>query len=327
MSICLRRSEFIAGLGSVVAWPLAVRAQQPVPVIGYLSPLRPGVYARPEFLEGLGKVGFVEGRNVVIEYHWANGDYGLFPALAADLVRRRVSAIYARTTPAALAAKAATTSIPIVFTIGGDPVKLGLVASMNRPGGNVTGFTGIGNALTAKRLELLRDLVPQAETIAFLVNPTNQNAESDTQDVQAAARAIGRRILVVAATNEQELDRAFATIVNERAGALLVASDAGLFQGRVDRIVALAARHAVPTIYDTAGPAAGQLIRYGRVFTAAVDYDRGVYVGRILKGEKPGDLPVQQPTRFELVINLKTAKTLGLTVPPTLLAIATEVIE
>ena len=257
MSICLRRSEFIAGLGSVVAWPLAVRAQQPVPVIGYLSPSRPGIYAPPEFLEGLGKVGFVEGRNVVIEYHWANGDYGLFPVLAADLVRRRVSAIYAVTTPAALAAKAATTSIPIVFAIGGDPVKLGLVASMNRPGGNVTGVTAITNALTAKRLELLRDLVPQAETIAFLVNPTNQNAESDTQDVQAAARAIGRRILVVAATNEQELDRAFATIVNERAGALLVASDAALFQGRVDRIVALAARHAVPTIYDTAGPAAG----------------------------------------------------------------------
>ena len=327
LSICLRRSEFIAGLGSVVAWPLAVRAQQPVPVIGYLSPSRPGVYARPEFLEGLGEVGFVEGRNVVIEYHWANGDYGLFPVLAADLVRRRVSAIYAVTTPAALAAKAATTSIPIVFLIGGDPVKLGLVASMNRPGGNVTGFTGIANALTAKRLELLRDLVPQAGTIAFLVNPTNQNAESDTQDVQAAARAIGRRILVVAATNEQELDRAFATIVNERAGALLVASDAALFQGRVDRIVALAARHAVPTIYDTSSRAAGQLIRYGRVFTAAVDHDRGVYVGRILKGEKPGDLPVQQPTRFDLVINLKTAKTLGLTVPPTLLAIANEVIE
>jgi putative ABC transport system substrate-binding protein len=324
MRLCLRRREFIAGLG-VAAWPLAVRAQQPVPVIGYLSPSRPGIYAPPEFLEGLGKVGFVEGRNVVIEYHWANGDYGLFPALAADLVRRRVSAIYAGTTPAALAAKAATTSIPIVFTIGGDPVKLGLVASMNRPGGNVTGFTGIGNALTAKRLELLRDLVPQAETIAFLVNPTNQNAESDTQDVQAAARAIGRRILVVAATNEQELDRAFATIVNERAGALLVASDAALFQGRVDRIVALAARHAVPTIYDTSSPAAGQLIRYGSA--TARFHDQGVYVGRILKGEKPGDLPVQQPTRFELVINLKTAKTLGLTVPPTLLAIANEVIE
>ena len=304
MSICLRRRDFIAGLGGAAAWPLAARAQQPVPVIGQLSPFRPGVYAGPEFLKGLGEVGFVEGRNVVIEYHWANGDYGLFPALAADLVRRRVSAIYAGTTPAALAAKVATTSIPIVFSIGGDPVKLGLVASMNRPGGNVTGFTGIANALTAKRLELLRDLVPQAETIAFLVNPTNQNAESDTQDVQAAARAIGRRILVVAATNEQELDGAFATIDNERAGALLVASDAALFQGRVDRIVALAARHAVPTIYDTASPAAGQLIRYGRVFTAAF-HDRGVYVGRILKGEKPGDLPVQQPTRFELVINLR----------------------
>ena len=326
MRLCLRRREFIAGLGGAAAWPLAARAQQPVPVIGQLSPFRPGVYAPPEFLTGLGEVGFVEGRNVVIEYHWANGDYGLFPALAADLVRRRVSAIDAQTTPAALAAKEATTSIPIVFAIGGDPVKLGLVASMNRPGGNVTGVTAITNALTAKRLELLRDLVPQAETIAFLVNPTNQNAESDTQDVQAAARAIGRRILVVAATNEQELDRAFATIVNERAGALLVASDGALFQIRVDRIVALAARHAVPTIYDTAGPAAGQLIRYGRVFTAAF-HGQGVYVGRILKGEKPGDLPVQQPTRFELVINLKTAKTLGLTVPPTLLAIANEVIE
>ena len=325
MRICLRRREFIALLGGAAARPLAARAQQPVPVIGQLSPFRPGVYAPPEFLEGLGEVGFVEGRNVVIEYHWANGDYDLFPALAADLVRRRVSAIYARTTPAALAAKAATTSIPIVFAIGGDPVKLGLVASMNRPGGNVTGFTGIGNALTAKRLELLRDLVPQAETIAFLVNPTNQNAESDTQDVQAAARAIGRRILRVAATNEQELDRAFATIVNERAGALLVASDAALFQGRVDRIVALAARHAVPTIYDTSSRAAGQLIRYGPATVAF--HDHGVYLGRILKGEKPGDLPVQQPTRFELVINLKTAKTLGLTVPPTLLAIANEVIE
>jgi putative ABC transport system substrate-binding protein len=321
----MRRRGFITLLGGAAAWPLAARAQQPVPVIGQLSPFRPGVYAPPEFLTGLGEVGFVEGRNVVIEYHWANGDYGLFPALAADLVRRRVSAIYARTTPAALAAKTATTSIPIVFAIGGDPVKLGLVASMNRPGGNVTGFTGIANALTAKRLELLRDLVPQAETIAFLVNPTNQNAESDTQDVQAAARAIGRRILVVAATNEQELDRAFATIVNEKAGALLVASDAGLFQGRVDRIVALAARHAVPTIYDTSSPAAGQLIRYGRATLAS--HDQGAYVGRILKGEKPGDLPVQQPTRFELVINLKTAKTLGLTVPPTLLAIANEVIE
>ena len=224
-------------------------------------------------------------------------------------------------------AKAATTSIPIVFLLGGDPVKLALVASMNRPSGNVTGFTGIGNALTAKRLELLRDLIPQAETIAFLVNPTNQNAESDTQDVQAAARAIGRRILVVAATNEQELDRAFATILNERAGALLVGSDAGLFGARVDRIVALAARHAVPTIYDAGfGPASGQLIRYGPA-RGGLQHDVGVYVGRTLKGEKPADLPVAQPTRFELVINLKTAEALGLTVPPVLRAIATEIVE
>jgi putative ABC transport system substrate-binding protein len=320
----MNRRQLITILGGAAAWPLAASAQQAaMPVVGYLTPSRPGVYAAPEFLEGLGEVGFVEDRNVVIDYHWVNGDYSLFPALAADFVRRRVSAIIAFTTPATLAAKAATTSIPIVFRLGGDPVKLGLVASMNRPGGNVTGVSGISNALTAKRLELLRDLVAQAETIAFLVNPTNQNAESDTQDVQAAARAIGRRILVVAATNEQELDRAFTTILNERAGALLVAADA-FFQGRVDRIVALAARHSVPTMYEF--PAAGQLIRYNPA-RAAMDHEAGVYVGRILKGAKPADLPVSQPTRFELVINLKTAEALGLTVPPVLRAIATEVIE
>jgi putative tryptophan/tyrosine transport system substrate-binding protein len=242
----MKRREFVAGLGGVAAWPLVARAQRPaMPVIGILRPAR--LSGPPEFIMGLGELGFVEGRNVAIDYHLANGDYGLFPALAADLVRRRVSAILAITTSAALAAKTATTSIPIVFYIGGDPVKLGLIASMNRPGGNVTCASAITNAMTAKRLELLRELVPQAETIAFLVNPTNQNSESDTQDVQAAARAIGRRILVVPAANEQELDRAFRTIPNGRAGALLVASD-GLFESQGDRIVALAARHAVPTI-------------------------------------------------------------------------------
>jgi putative ABC transport system substrate-binding protein len=306
---------------------MVARAQQAVmPVIGYLNPGRPGAYARPEFLKGLGEVGFVEGRNVAIEYHWANGDYDLFPALAADLVRRRVLAIFAVTTPAALAAQAATTSIPIVFFLGGDPVRLGLVATMNRPGGNVTGATLITNGLTAKRLELLRELVPQAETIAFLVNPTNQNAESDTQEVQAAARAIGRRVLVVPAANEQELDRAFTTILNERAGALLLAADS-FFEGRADRIVALAARHAVPAIYDNVSlSTAGQLIRYGPNF-AEMQHQLGVYIGRILKGERPADLPVIQPTKLELVINLKTAKALGLTIPETLLATADEVIQ
>jgi putative ABC transport system substrate-binding protein len=323
----IRRREFITLLGGAAAWPLAARAQQPaMPVVGYLHPSRPGAYAGPEFLKGLGAVGFVEGRNVAIDYHWANGDYDLFPALAADLVRRRVSVIYAVTTPAALAAKAATTSIPIVFFLGGDPVKLGLVASMNRPGGNVTGVTLITNGLTAKRLELLRELVPQAETIAFLVNPTNQNAESDTQEVQAAARAIGRRVLVVPAANEQELDRAFTTILNERAGALLLAADS-FFEGRADRIVALAARHAVPAIYDNVSlSTAGQLIRYGPD-PAEMQGEAGLYIGRILKGERPTDLPVIQPSKFKLVINLKTAKALGLTVPLTLRAFANEVIE
>jgi putative tryptophan/tyrosine transport system substrate-binding protein len=240
-------------------------------------------------------------------------------------VFRRVSAILAITTPAVLAARAATTSIPIVFGVGGDPVKLGLVASMNRPGGNVTGVSTIVNAMTAKRLELLRELVPQAKTIAFLVNPTNPNAESDTQDLQAAARAIGRRILVVPAADEQEIDRAFTSIRNERAAALLIASDS-LFENQGDRIVGLAARHAVPTIYDNARRVAGELVAYGPA-PGELEHEMGVYVARILKGEKPGDLPVQQPTKFEFVINLKTAKALDLTTPPSLLAIADEVIE
>jgi putative tryptophan/tyrosine transport system substrate-binding protein len=284
-----------------------------VPVIGRLASGR--FSGLPEFIEGLGELGFVEGRNVAIDNRWVNGDYGLFPALAADLVQ----------TPAVLAAKAATTSIPIVFGVGGDPVKLGLVASMNRPGGNVTGVSTMVNAMTAKRLELLRELVPQAKTIAFLVNPTNPNAESDTQDLQAAARGIGRRILVVPAADEQVIDRAFTSIRNERAGALLVASDS-LFQNQGDRIVALAARHAVPTIYDNARRVAGELVTYGSA-AGELEHEMGVYVARILKGENPGDLPAFQPTKFQLVINLKTAKALGLTIPPKLLAIADEVIE
>jgi putative ABC transport system substrate-binding protein len=324
----MKRREFIALLGgAAAAWPLAARAQQPaMPVIGCLTFERPGTYAPPEFLTGLSKVGFVEGRNVAIEYHWANGDYGQFPALAADFVRRRVSVIFARTTPAALAAKAATASIPIVFALGGDPVKLGLVASMNRPGGNVTGFSAMGNALTAKRLEMLSELVPQAKTIALLVNPTNQNADSDTQDVQTAARTIGRQILVVPASNDRGLETAFRTIVNEKIGALLVATDASLL-GLRDQMVALAARHAVPTMYDQRFYVeAGGLISYNTVFEET-QHDVGVYVGRILKGEKPTDLPVLQPTKFDLILNLKTAKALGLTVPDLMLVRADKVIE
>jgi putative tryptophan/tyrosine transport system substrate-binding protein len=323
----MRRREFITLLGGAAAWPLAARGQQrAMPVIGCLTFERPGTYAPPAFLTGLSKVGFVEGRNVAIEYHWANGDYGQFPALAADFVRRRVSVIFARTSPAALAAKAATTSIPIVFALGGDPVKLGLVASMNRPGGNVTGFSAMGNALTVKRLEMLSELVPQAKTIALLVNPTNQNADSETQDVQTAAGTIGRQILVVPASNDRGLETAFRTIVNEKIGALLVVSDAS-FVGLRDQIVALAARHAVPAIYDQKlYVEAGGLISYNAIVGENM-HDAGVYVGRILKGEKPTDLPVLQPTKFNLTLNLKTAKALGLTVPPSIMLRAVEVIE
>jgi ABC-type uncharacterized transport system substrate-binding protein len=327
----MRRREFITLLGgATAAWPMSTRAQQAaVPVIGFLSGATPAEssYRLAAFRRGLNEIGYVEHRNVGIEYRWAGGQYDRLPAFAAELVNLKVSVIYASGNAAsALAAKAATTTIPIVFTTGGDPVKLGLVSSFNRPGNNVTGVSFLANQLGAKRLELLHELVPAATSIGFLVNPTNPNSQSEASDVQAAARILGLHLHVENASTEREIDAAFASFVQERVNALFVIADA-FFSTHRDQLIALAARHALPASYSGAdNKTAGGLMTYG---ASAADADRqaGVYTGRILKGEKPADLPVMQPTRFELVINLKIAKALGLTVPPMLLALADEVIE
>ncbi len=327
----MRRREFITLLGgAATAWPLIASAQQPaVPVIGFLNSASPERFGTliAAFNQGLREGGFVDGQNVKIEYRWAEGHYDLLPALVTDLIQRRVAAIAATGSPNSVQiAKTATATIPIVFANGGDPVADGVVTSLNRPGGNVTGVTFFSNVLVAKRLGLLRELSPTAAVIAVLVNPNNARAQSDTKDVEEAARAIGQRITILKASSDSEIDLAFAALVQRDARALLINAD-GFFRTRTQRLVALADRNSVPAVYsDRDSTLAGGLISYG---TSIVDgYRRcGVYAAQILKGAKPADLPVLQPTKFELVINLKTARALGLTVPNTLLVSADEVIE
>jgi putative tryptophan/tyrosine transport system substrate-binding protein len=327
----MRRREFIALLGGAAfAWPFAARAQQPgSPVIGFVHGASPSYFTQfaPGFRQGLKETGYVEGENIAIEYRWAEGHNDRLPALATELVARRVAVIVAGGgTRPAMAAKSATSTIPIVFISAADPIKTGLVASLNRPGGNVTGISLIGSALEPKKLELLHEVAPRVSTIAALIDPDYPDANSQRDEVQAAAARIGVQLIILSANKETDIDAAFATLVQRGAGALLVGEDV-LFAALKQQIVTSAARHAIPAIYfQKEFVAEGGLISYGPHF--ADGYRQvGVYVGRILKGEKPADLPIMQPTKFELVINLKTAKTLGLEVPPMLLATADEVIE
>jgi putative ABC transport system substrate-binding protein len=324
----MKRREFITLLGSAAAWPLAARAQQPVmPVIGFLGSETPASFARyvVALQRGLNESGFVEGRNVTIEYRWADGQYDRLPALAADLVRRQVGVIVTNAT-GARPAKAATTTIPIVLATAADPVELGLVASLSRPGGNLTGATSLSSEMVPKLVELLREAVPAANVFAALVNPTSSLAKAYSANLQGAARALGVQVHVLYASTEREVDAIFPTLAQLRAGGLVIHTNA-FFINRNQQLAALALRHAVPTIFQYREfAAAGGLMSYGGDL---VDTYRvaGVYAGRILKGEKPGELPVQQATKVELIINLTTAKALGLTIPNSLLARADEVIE
>jgi putative tryptophan/tyrosine transport system substrate-binding protein len=324
----MRRREFITLLSGAAAWPVVAGAQQSVVVVGFLHPgsPEPSSFLIAAFSEGL-KQANVEGKNVSIEYRWARGHYDQLQSLAADLVRRQVAVIAATGgTISAQAAKAATSSIPIVFNVGDDPIKSGLVVSFNRPGGNMTGVNTLSPALETKRLGLLRELVPRTDSVAVLLNATNPDAGNQRRDINAAAKALGQELVFLSASNESELAAAFGAVVQQRADALLVGNDV-FFTNLREQIVALAARHAVPTIYAFRQFAeSGGLISYS---TDLIEVYRqiGVYVGRVLKGEKPADLPIVQPTKFELVINLRTAKTLGLQVPDRLLALADEVIE
>ena len=327
----MRRREFITLLGSAVtAWPLAARAQQPaMPVIGYLNSGSPDSDSSrlTGLRHGLNEAGYVEGRNLVIEYRWAGNQFDRLPALAVDLVQIRVAVIVSPGLPATLAAKAATTTIPIVFGVGADPVQVGLVASLNRPGGNLTGFNQVNGELGAKTVALLHELVPSTLTIGFLENPNNPIVhELTTRDVRAAAAAIGLQIQTLKAGTDHEIDAAFESLIQSRTGALLVGNDV-FFNSRIEQITALAARYAIPAMYSSREfVVVGGLISYGASLTGALR-QLGLYAGRILKGEKPTDLPVMQSTKFHLVLNLKTAKALGLAVPPTVLALADEVIE
>jgi putative tryptophan/tyrosine transport system substrate-binding protein len=326
----VKRRAFITLLGGAAAWPLTARAQQlAMPVIGYLSTrsAEDTTHLFAAFRTGLAQNGYIEGQNVTIEYRWARGDYARLPTLAAELVERRVAVLVGiGGDPSAVAAKRATSTIPIVFGMGGDPVKAGLVDSFNRPGGNATGFTLLTNEMEPKRVGLLHELVPGAALIGALLNPQFPPAVRQLQDIDAAVRAIGQRLLVVKASNDTELDAALAALVRERVGAMLIAADP-YFDTRRDRIIASAAQNRLPAMYQFREFAvAGGLISYGPNITDSYRQG-GVYAGRILKGAKPADLPVLQPTKFELVINLKTANALGLAVPNSMQLLADEVIE
>jgi putative tryptophan/tyrosine transport system substrate-binding protein len=328
MTVTIRRRELLAALGGAAAWPLAARAQQTaMPVIGYLHSASPEPYSPmiAAFRQGLAEAGYVDGQNVTIDYHWAEGQFNRLPALAAELVARQPAILVAGGgSVSAVAAKAATTTVPIVFTIGADPVGSGLVSNLSRPSGNLTGVTFFTITLGPKRLELLRELLPKAGKIAMLVNPRSLNP--DAKEVQEAARALGQSVHVLDAASEGDVDTAFRSLAQERDDALIVVSDP-LFTSRREQIVALANYHRVPAIYPLREyVASGGLVSYGASIKDAYRQS-GVYAGRLLKGAKPSDLPVLQPTKFELVINLKTAKTLGLQIPDRLLARADEVIE
>jgi putative ABC transport system substrate-binding protein len=329
MVILIRRRDFIAALGGAAAWPLSTHAQQPaMPVVGFLNIRVPGAdpHLLAAFRRGLQETGYVEGQNVAIEYRWANNQYDRLPELAADLVRRQVTVIAAIGSPSAPAAKVMTTTIPIVFLTGSDPVEVGIVTSLARPGGNLTGVTVLGVELGAKRLELLHELVPTANIVAALVNPNTPAAEIQSTELQTAARTLGLKLHVLHASSERDFDAVFANLAQQRSGGLVIAGDA-LFTSLSEQLAALALRQAVPTIYQFREfVAAGGLMSYGDNLADSYRLT-GVYTGRILKGEKPADLPVMQSTKVELVINLKTARALGLSVPLSLLGRADEVIE
>jgi putative ABC transport system substrate-binding protein len=326
----MKRRAFIAGLGAATTWPFVVRAQQSaVPVVGYLSSRSPNESAgvAAAFRQGLGQTGFTVGQNVAIEYRWAEGHYDRLPALAAELVNLKVAAILAAGgPPSALAAKKATSTIPVIFSAADDPVGLGLVASLSRPGGNVTGMSLFNSDLGAKRLALLHELVPSAGVVAYLTNPANPSAKLEVKAVQEAAKTFGVDLLVVDASTDQEIEAAFARLTERHIGAVIVAGEP-FFDSRRAAIVELAAKNAIPASYSwRENVALGGLLSYGTTINESYR-NSGIYCGRILKGERPADLPVMQPTKFEMTINLKTARTLGLNVPATLLTGADEVIE